>query len=1335
MKSKKVLVSFLITLMIISSFSLILFLDNSILTNEKSQKIPAIELVDDLPIQSEGIVSINEGSFNGTGDLISANKFGQISFSQQAIQTNSSFQVDIQDWNGTSINVNISNIGVSSRTTGELDLLTTTSLQTNYYFAQPFHIAAAYGMLNKIAVYMKFLAFTQTPPQDLVVRIYNAREPWAVKPDTMLVEEQFDIGTGNPLDYSDWLEVIFSAPIELNTSLTVNSTFFVALAKKGVTTNLEWWGASDSGMNTDGVDEFLVWESADGTNWVQMNFDFSLNTSLSGLAAPSQVYIAINGTPVNFNEATAGSCVFNFPEPRSGMLNFQVTANSTVILDVDGFLSIRKEEGFNSQFLIHSDWDYSKWNLTQDVSFFMSAINLGINISIPLWNAETVRLDGSEHSSWTITEKPNSRVISILNAANGIWTVECNASNYMEGVSLFKEGVQVSKVNITDTVEIYGNLSHNLNNGFANLTVYPEYEANYTDSTTNIIGNDTINFGSWEIMYYARTNPGSFRVQITWFNGTAVGLNFTTLSVQNIATNLTLLSHSQLVQSLESVIAYVNFSTKLTREPITGAILIVKNSTDDTIWYSEDNKPLYNIRNDYLNGTYQIEISTYGLGSGWYEVSINMSKNFYGSSQISNIQFLISGGLSNISVSRPGANGLISINQTFATVQQIPYHNSSVKVSLYYYINETRQPIDGALISGTWLGGGPEISSAPFIFGYYNVTIYVTGFHANTNHTLKLTVQKEGYVPAILYILVPIKKLPTRIQTEFPSYSKYLEEFLTVFAVYEDVFNQESIPDIYTLNGNFTIKIGNLVATMQLILPSIGLYKYDLELETLGLEEGKTYNMTLFAFSSEHELALLNVSLTIIAKDIVDLELLGVPSSILSGSECKIFANLMLNGTPLVNTQLKFEVIYGLQKYEYNVLTNGSGIAEIHVEINSGEGSVQFGVHYFGTTQIENKTIYSAIIPIRTLKSAITMSLLPHEILEGKAIEINATLLVDDKPAEGEILFFQFTFDDTTKGENVTAITNELGIASITYKIPSGVKKISVEVVYRGLVYVSGNSTQSEMSVITTITLIWRYAPIWLTLALAAVGTFLVYKFGYKRPKMKRLQSKWKISAQNYTDAMNLGYIMVILKNTGIAVFNYSFKGEEIDYQLMGGFLTAITTFQKELIKSDGRSVLDTGEWEISYQQFKIFAINRDYAQFILILEGKISETLKENMLRFAMDVERNFAQEFVKFRGDVSVFQPITSLVPQHFQREWLMRQYAKELTPMDRKRLSELERQIHNLGVFYTQEHGYFYVQNLLANAEQMLGIEKEKILSGIESLMEKKYFTTSRISMIID
>ena len=1200
----------------------------------------------------------------------------------------------------------------------------------NSEYAMQFNVTNR-AVLTNFSIYV----YEIHKPTFFTVSIYNATlQGSRPEPHVLLKSEDLLASLNDSLDFQ-WHNFTFSSSIELNPSSTYANAFFITITNTvGPGGKFQWGYELDSVGLDSGAAYFY-----NGSNWVLQIWDFSLKVGLTNISrSPSNIDLRINGTIVNDKNENEGEWISTSSySDLDGFVSYNITANITVSFLVEWLISYRMSanQSVNTYFEGFSTNDVIYWNASYTSSFISGSFDNQLDFSLPAWNSViNIWSNQTIHGSWSQSIIGQYRKITVQNAGNADWVVQCNDTNYVDNVTVKRAGIPVSVINSTDTIEIFANFTEFLTNGDANLTVYPS-STNYSDTDGELITyNETIRFSpTWRMIDTATGSYTQARLQVYWFNGTAAGIRTNILAVNNIPTNLTYKSHTPLVDSGDSIFIYVNYSNNYTGQPLIGASLLVKNSTDDTTWPAP-----FQIKRDFGNGTYEVEVLTLGVPGGLHFLSVNLSKPLYLSSEYSGISVSIGGGISNVSVTAPNCVGLDYINQSYALANPAPYHNASVKVTIYYYSNFTLEPLTSGVIAASWIGGGSAISWVPAFFGYYNITIDVTGFHADTNHTLKVTIQESGYDAAVLYIIVPIRKLPTEIIPLETSYSCYLEETITVYAVFEDSYNDESIPTVYSLNGNFTIQVGNLFDTMALLAPTLGLYYYDLVLSTVGLAEGMTYNITFSAFSSEHEFATVNISLEIRQKAEVELFLLGIPDYVLAGTNFKVYANLTLkNGPPFIDVPVTFKVRLedpGSTETPHTQLTNGSGIAELLVTANPAFRNLTVIVDYSGNVTVENNSVTSKVIPIITLNCSLFLNPLPAEVLEDETIEISATLLINGTPTEGEIVTFEISYDGGGVAVVKTGITDASGTATISLRVP-GVGTISVTADYVGPTYVIGDSSTLDVSVVSKMQQFWRLLPYFLAPIGAVIGAIIAYKYGYKRRKLQKLQAKWQKSMINFQDISNLDYLMILIRKSGMSIYNYSFKAEELDYQLMSGFLSAISAFKGELGIKEKKGLIETGEWEIVYQDFKIFGINRELVQFVLILEGSISESLKNELLKFIMDVERNYNQEFIKFKGNVAVFNPISTLVEQYFDRSITLPHISVDLSAAQLKQLPDIERKLYNLGAHMTDDQGYFYVSNLMKNAQDMLGEDVRHIIDSIYNLVAKRYFTSSRVSILLE
>jgi len=112
-----------------------------------------------------------------------------------------------------------------------------------------------------------------------------------------------------------------------------------------------------------------------------------------------------------------------------------------------------------------------------------------------------------------------------------------------------------------------------------------------------------------------------------------------------------------------------------------------------------------------------------------------------------------------------------------------------------------------------------------------------------------------------------------------------------------------------------------------------------------------------------------------------------------------------------------------------------------------------------------------------------------------------------------------------------------------------------------------------------------------------------------------------------------LTHLMVLQKNSGVVLSAISFIEEELEGDLVGGFLTAIQSFGLEISKKE------TSMKKLSYQDFEIEIEDGNIIRVALILRGEPIPLLSEKLITFCKKFESDFSSELQNFTGDISAF------------------------------------------------------------------------------------------------
>ena len=112
--------------------------------------------------------------------------------------------------------------------------------------------------------------------------------------------------------------------------------------------------------------------------------------------------------------------------------------------------------------------------------------------------------------------------------------------------------------------------------------------------------------------------------------------------------------------------------------------------------------------------------------------------------------------------------------------------------------------------------------------------------------------------------------------------------------------------------------------------------------------------------------------------------------------------------------------------------------------------------------------------------------------------------------------------------------------------------------------------------------------------------------------------------------------LLVIEKQSGLPIINYSREDLNIDKELVSGFLSAMDSFVSEISGAEGMD-------EIKYKGFYIHAVYGQWMQLALFLSEPAKLGLKERLAYFLQDFEERYAEEIKKFleTGRISYFEP----------------------------------------------------------------------------------------------
>ncbi|MBD3255711.1 MAG: hypothetical protein GF383_11510 [Candidatus Lokiarchaeota archaeon] len=142
-----------------------------------------------------------------------------------------------------------------------------------------------------------------------------------------------------------------------------------------------------------------------------------------------------------------------------------------------------------------------------------------------------------------------------------------------------------------------------------------------------------------------------------------------------------------------------------------------------------------------------------------------------------------------------------------------------------------------------------------------------------------------------------------------------------------------------------------------------------------------------------------------------------------------------------------------------------------------------------------------------------------------------------------------------------------------------------------------------------------------------------------KEAYRKRLHDK-------VNDILNLNYIMITDRKSGLNVYEQFLAGKDLNPTLISGFLDAIRAFGIELTGSYQNSQTV----KLEYKESKIIMSEYKNFRIILILTDNPSESFLESVEELSYDIDKEFGKELENFKGDVRMFAGIKDIIEKHF-------------------------------------------------------------------------------------
>ncbi|NVM17545.1 MAG: hypothetical protein HWN80_07500, partial [Candidatus Lokiarchaeota archaeon] len=1048
-----------------------------------------------------------------------------------------------------------------------------------------------------------------------------------------------------PSPLTGWNNLVLSKTL-LNISLTDNNTWFIGLREGTGVNSLEWRYVQDI-TNGDNSYAYRV-----GVSLVQNDYECKVGLSpLNQNSLPSDIGLRINGTLVS--DTTQGSGTWSSTtayNSQTNALEFSLTSDwwdvSCNVTNVE--INYTKTDlKATSSFNIPRSGQDVQWNVTVagGLNYFDSRIaNFNtINFTIPdMWKDTTIKVFNGTTEKTSLIKRVlgnGYREVQVLNAGNGTnWYLNANSTNLISSISTYVSGIYMTQVNFTNEIRFNATFGETISNGNLNLSVFspttPRYlNYSYLLDISTLTPNIEFDVSDWDISKNA-TDYGVFKVQISWNNNTAAGfleIFFTVIADTDLILNSPLSGQSHYDNELFNVTVFYNDTgPNLGDNGITGAVI------------TESSTLLGSPTPTGVDGYYSLELDTDDFNYGWNYIEITANKSFY------NNQSLIFSFHHRINTTIEPSN-----TKLFGDVIR-----GDIVSYTFNYSDVLGNPILGATIQEVVLPGGfisnpYEVGGSP---GNYTIELDTSNVLASViPYTCVFNITVTGNQTQNLNLILTVIQAQTnvKINSFIPilnlkdGFDQQIEFF------FNDTDNNQGVPGVpisnITVTDNQTYNprmIGPLtpfgaVGNYRLNISISGLNSGWIQFE-LNVSRSPDYNWSVdyFEFYLRG-----NLTQTVI-ESVIDLngEGLLVPTGL--NYSIYIGRNINLNITIMDIDNGNKTVMGNANSYmvNYYQITNPlnqgilSNALTFDVYTNYYKGSIgtstltTVGTYAINITIL--KTDYEASIVSfnLTIKAKRTTNITiiekPLKVKAGdsfnlilKAEYFNGT---DWKPFSGVSVILTRNFDGVNDSSTATLITDING--TVNFEITIG-SRDKIMILYVEIVstfnYTGFIRTISDITVIVPPTLLEELFPYLIIggIIIGAVGGSVGIYRGVVVPKKREKQRVLTQVKTIFDDAINLEHILVLYKGTGTCIFFKSYGSEQIDPELIGGFLSAVSSFGKEMATQAALN-------EISYGDKMLLLADGYLIRVALVLGKNASLILRRHL--------KEFITTFVKTYKDV---------------------------------------------------------------------------------------------------
>ncbi|MFX1238239.1 MAG: hypothetical protein ACFFAS_00130 [Promethearchaeota archaeon] len=225
---------------------------------------------------------------------------------------------------------------------------------------------------------------------------------------------------------------------------------------------------------------------------------------------------------------------------------------------------------------------------------------------------------------------------------------------------------------------------------------------------------------------------------------------------------------------------------------------------------------------------------------------------------------------------------------------------------------------------------------------------------------------------------------------------------------------------------------------------------------------------------------------------------------------------------------------------------------------------------------------------------------------------------------------------------------------------------------------------------------------------------------GYRLIK-RRYDEKKKNILNMFDDILNIKYLIVSDKKSGLNLYEKKVVEGKQDAMLITGYLDAISKFEIAFTDSDTLSQ----SIKLEYKDSKILMSDFKGFRITLIMKKNPSNYILNSIKDLSYEINQNYGKQFKNFNGTTAPFKGLDALIEKHLRLSLIYPFIISEIKSDD---LGIFEKPIVNRARELLQTMDHFYIVHLIP--ENMWNYRN---LSTVIKLIEKKVFISDKASDI--